>query len=261
MAKPRKTPPNYRVIASDLLELIDSGVVGPDQRLPTEAELVERYGVTRPTVRQAYRVLMDNNRVAHHGLSGYYVKSVKRRHFRLAESGRYRALQLSAPVSAPAAEPRTLRQEVSVELLTAEAKLRDRPLSLWFERGDTDPDEYVCRNVLHTVDYEPSHLTSTYLPLHLGEGTAFRRPQEMEQDAATFLAQQLGEEVSGFSDHLSGRIATEREMRLLELQEATMVFELIRQVWFLGGVPLMLEKLVVEAVGAEFEHDIRTGDM
>jgi GntR family transcriptional regulator len=51
--------PMYRQIAEDLREQIESGRLVPGQHLPTELELRERYGVSRNTVRDAVKWLMN----------------------------------------------------------------------------------------------------------------------------------------------------------------------------------------------------------
>ena len=45
--------PLYRRIESDLRERIRAGALAPGARVPTELELMDRYGVSRATVRQA----------------------------------------------------------------------------------------------------------------------------------------------------------------------------------------------------------------
>jgi GntR family transcriptional regulator len=51
--------PLYRMIAEDLRDQIDNGGLEPGQQLRTETELVEHYGASRNTVRDAIRWLMS----------------------------------------------------------------------------------------------------------------------------------------------------------------------------------------------------------
>jgi len=53
----------YEQIADQLRGLILEGALRPGQRLPTEAELSERFGASRATVREALRVLATQNLV------------------------------------------------------------------------------------------------------------------------------------------------------------------------------------------------------
>jgi len=47
------TPPQYRRIATELRTEIEQGALTPGDALPSEAALMERYGVARGTARQA----------------------------------------------------------------------------------------------------------------------------------------------------------------------------------------------------------------
>src|SRR5579859_3639339 len=51
--------PLYRMIAGDLRDQIDTGGLQPGQQLRTETELVEHYGASRNTVRDAIKWLMS----------------------------------------------------------------------------------------------------------------------------------------------------------------------------------------------------------
>ncbi|MET7676285.1 winged helix-turn-helix domain-containing protein, partial [Streptomyces seoulensis] len=56
---PRSQPSRVtsRVVADTLRTRIDTGVLRPGERLPTQAELAEEFGVERGTVREALRIL------------------------------------------------------------------------------------------------------------------------------------------------------------------------------------------------------------
>jgi DNA-binding FadR family transcriptional regulator len=53
----RRVRKAFEQVAEQLRELITSGVLGPGQRLPTEAMLAAEFGVSRATVREALRLL------------------------------------------------------------------------------------------------------------------------------------------------------------------------------------------------------------
>ncbi len=61
-------PPQYRRIAAELRTAIEAGDLRPGDALPSEAALVERYGVSRGTARQALADLEGAGLIeAHHG--------------------------------------------------------------------------------------------------------------------------------------------------------------------------------------------------
>jgi len=66
--------PLYHVVASDLRNKINEGVWPPESRLPNEAELCKRYGVSRITVRHAVAILVSEGLVVRSQGSGTFVR-------------------------------------------------------------------------------------------------------------------------------------------------------------------------------------------
>ncbi len=63
----------YRQVADQLRLLIESGEYGVGDRMPTERELAERLGISRPTVREALIALEVEGRIRIRVGSGIYV--------------------------------------------------------------------------------------------------------------------------------------------------------------------------------------------
>ena len=63
----------YRQVAEQIRMLIESGELPAGERLPAERELAERFGVSRPTVREALIVLEVEGRVQIRMGSGVYI--------------------------------------------------------------------------------------------------------------------------------------------------------------------------------------------
>src|SRR5256885_11024159 len=66
--------PKHRQISRQLLAEIAAGKYAPSGRLPSEAQLVERFGVSRPTAARALRDLQDQGLVERRVGSGTYVR-------------------------------------------------------------------------------------------------------------------------------------------------------------------------------------------
>ncbi|HVY51842.1 MAG TPA: GntR family transcriptional regulator [Devosia sp.] len=64
--------PLYKQVKDRLLELLADGSVPPMGKLASERELVERYGVSRITVRQAMRELVAEGHLRSHPGKGFY---------------------------------------------------------------------------------------------------------------------------------------------------------------------------------------------
>lgn len=57
VGKVLRTPKTAELIANHLRGQIVRGELAPDESLPSEVELMEQFGVSRPTMREAYRIL------------------------------------------------------------------------------------------------------------------------------------------------------------------------------------------------------------
>ena len=55
-----KNKPIYKQLVDEILEDIKQGRLNPEDKLPTERELAERLGISRGTVKKAYKELADN---------------------------------------------------------------------------------------------------------------------------------------------------------------------------------------------------------
>src|SRR5262245_23241679 len=66
--------PKHRQISHQLLAEIAAGKYGPTGRLPSEAQLVERFRVSRPTVGRALRDLQDQGLIERRVGSGSFVR-------------------------------------------------------------------------------------------------------------------------------------------------------------------------------------------
>jgi GntR family transcriptional regulator len=72
MAARRSVVPVHQRLSADLRELIEAGDLGDGERLPTEVELADRYGVSRQTVRRAFQDLVAEGLVRRVPGSGTY---------------------------------------------------------------------------------------------------------------------------------------------------------------------------------------------
>lgn len=70
---PESPLPLYRQLADLLLERIQSGEYAPGQRIPSEPQLASRFGIGRPTVRQATDLLVRRRCLERRRGSGTYV--------------------------------------------------------------------------------------------------------------------------------------------------------------------------------------------
>ena len=72
---PETTPTKYQRVFEDLRKEILSGKYKPGQKLPSEADLVKRFGTSRITVGRAVKELQDRDLVERRAGSGTYVRA------------------------------------------------------------------------------------------------------------------------------------------------------------------------------------------
>ena len=68
-----KNKPIYKQLVDEILEDIKQGRLNPEDKLPTERELAERLGISRGTVKKAYKELADNGVIEVIQGSGSYI--------------------------------------------------------------------------------------------------------------------------------------------------------------------------------------------
>ncbi len=113
----RSSPiPLYYQLSQQLEEAISSGVLKPGDRIDTEVEIAQRYGLSRPTVRQAIAELVAKGLlVRRRGVGTQVVHSQLRRPVELTS--------LYDDLARASHQPQT--RVLSVELVPAEGKVAE----------------------------------------------------------------------------------------------------------------------------------------
>ncbi|HAS0882906.1 TPA: GntR family transcriptional regulator [Enterobacter roggenkampii] len=144
--------PMYRQIADALREKISAGELNPGDALPTESSLQEAFNVSRVTVRQALKLLTEEQIVESIQGSGTYVKE---------ERVNYDIYQLTGFYEKLADRNVDTHSEVSIfEVLKADAKLAEK-LNL----SHDDKVWHVKR--VRFIKQKPVNLEETWMPLAL----------------------------------------------------------------------------------------------
>lgn len=144
--------PMYRQIADALREKISAGELKPGDALPTESSLQEAFNVSRVTVRQALKLLTEEQIVESIQGSGTYVKE---------ERVNYDIYQLTGFYEKLADRNVDTHSEVSIfEVLKADSKLAEK-LNL----SHDDKVWHVKR--VRFIKQKPVNLEETWMPLAL----------------------------------------------------------------------------------------------
>jgi DNA-binding GntR family transcriptional regulator len=218
----RRRPSLVEQVRHGLLEDLATGKLEPGAKLANESELAERFGVSRSTIREAVRALMDAGLLARrHGSGTYVIASPRTRHpleTTVSYTGMIRAsghepgeAVVSKEVRRPADDER--------ELLV----LDDGEMVVDVER-------------IRLADGRPIIYSRDRIPAQLLSGTD---SQSLDPSLYTLLAR-AGHPVTSASAHLMPTVATARLARLLEIKRGTPLLHIDQVDYDHHGRPVML---------------------
>ncbi|MBK0868928.1 GntR family transcriptional regulator [Saccharopolyspora sp. HNM0986] len=192
------TRPMYEVIRGDLLEQITTGSLPPEDRLPSEKELAERYGVSRMTVRQALDALVRERLVVRRRGAGSFVAPPRVRSRRLNRLGPF-------------------GDEVAEEVTTTELRraVVHPPGRVGEVLGLDETAEVVRLFRLRTVDGTPAAVQESWVPVAAAPGLA--RAELVAGSLYRTLAERCGVAVSWAEQEITACAATKELAGLLQV--------------------------------------------
>ncbi len=213
--------PLYHQLKSVILNAIQSGELQPEDRLPTENELAQTFGVSKITVRQALRELSDLGYVRREQGRGTFVARVRleqgpRELTGFTEEMRRHGL---------AACSRVLEWGV----MPAGAVLADR-------LGIDAPSQVYFLKRLRIADGEPMGVQTAYVPLELAPGL----PGEPMEDASLYevIERRYGRRPSRAREIHSAVLAEGEDAELLGVPAGTPALAAERITYLETGRPL-----------------------
>jgi GntR family transcriptional regulator len=234
--------PAYRQIADQLRAAIESGELRPGDRLPSEAELVERYGTAHGTVREAIAVLRAEGLVIARQGRGVFVRTPPMVH-RFGSADHLRQHGVAAPSGSR--EHRLLE----VGPVAPPAQVAERL------RLGADAMALVRRYLLF-VDNEPVQLSDSYFDYEKLRGTRLAEAGDIPRSAKrpfpgvvvdpgthsklvdAELKATLGISVDHFFDEISVAMTpTPDEARSLRISRRAPVIRLLRTYYDTTGQP------------------------
>jgi GntR family transcriptional regulator len=210
--------PDYQRIASDLRERIHRGELAPGAQIPTEAELMEQYGKSRSTVRNALVVLRSAGLVEGGSTRGNFVREHRPLTITATRYERERGASANdAYKDEVEAQGRKHRAEFTLVILPATQAIADR-LSV-------EVDTFVvCRSEILYLDDRPNAIQTSYYPMDIAAETELAKKEDIPRGTIRVL-KELGHEEVGHRDEVSPRMPTEEEERLLQLGAGVPVLE------------------------------------
>jgi GntR family transcriptional regulator len=228
--------PPFRQIADQLRQSIQSHELRPGDRLPSERELVDRYGTAHATVRQAIALLISDGLVRPQQGRGVFVRERPPLVHRLEAT---RRILTEARSQGRQAEAR-LR---SVETVTPPLDVASR-LNLDPEKGALT----VLRRYVIVVDGEPIQLADSYFDAGLVADTPIAGTDNITSGR---IDQELRDRFNlvprRFLDEFTARMPTPDERRSLQLLPGTPVIDLLRTYSDPSQGPFEVARLIIAA--------------
>uniref|UniRef100_A0AAU2A827 GntR family transcriptional regulator n=1 Tax=Streptomyces sp. NBC_00093 TaxID=2975649 RepID=A0AAU2A827_9ACTN len=237
----------YQQVAAAIREAILSGEFEPDSLLPSEAQLMARYGVSRPTVRNAIAALRAEGLIdVRHG-KGSFVRPAQQpaltleRRITRTTDGTF--VMPGGDAWDEAEEPSTYR--------TRTTKDTGRLLQLGEEEA-----LFGCDRLLTHPSTGTRAMHRTLIPFEVAERVPLLAEEPGMQPAEIYrLLAQDGHKLT-WSETVRARMPLPDERTTLRLPDATPVLLLARVTHGTDGSPLLLEELRTGADRAELAYRI-----
>src|SRR3954469_25653999 len=215
-------PSPYRQIAADLREAIRRGELGPGDKLPSETELINHYGVARMTVRQALSELRAEGLVVPEHGRGVFVRA--RPPVRRLASDRFARRHRQAGKAAFLAEAEGLGKPTVDEIQVSEAAPPDRVRDLLRLPSRA---RVVTRSRRYLLDGQPVELATSYIPSDIARGTKIAQTDTGPGGIYARL-EEMGHELAEFVEEVSVRMPTPGERRRLRMGAGVPVMAVLR---------------------------------
>lgn len=214
--------PLYVKIRESIREDISRGILKRGDKLPSEDELAQRFGVSRMTVRQGITDLIDEGLLyRRHGVGTFVAhQHLERDHSRLTNFFEISSL-----------DGIDVRESVlKLELMPAKLKIAK---ALNLQEGDM----VICVKTLRYSDNVPVTIHEAYVPHRL-----FHELLQEEQQAATEnlwkFYERCGYKVKRAIQKLEARQAAEEQASILEIEEGAPILYKERTIFADDGTPI-----------------------
>jgi GntR family transcriptional regulator len=248
---PTSDRPVFRQIADHVRDAIARGELREGDRVPSESQMMEHYGVTRVTIRHALQVLQaEGLLVAHHG-RGVFVRP-RPPVLRLSGdrfSRKYREAGLGAFAAEMQRLGRSPRQELrEIAEIAAPAFVVER---LKLRAGQ----KVLVRRRRMLADDVPMQLADSYVPSTIARGTALF--SEDSGPGGTYARiEERGHRLTRAREELQARMPSPEERGLLQLDPGVPIVNLVRTAYDADDKAVEVFDSVVAADKHLFVYDV-----
>jgi DNA-binding GntR family transcriptional regulator len=193
-------PPKYAQVVAEIKRRIESGEYAPGSLLPSEHQLVDSFGVSRPTIVKSLSALRQDGWIETQQGKGSFVRG------RSALAGAERTRPAQGVLELP-------ETKLSGSLIQAGVKLA--PSYVTTLLGLDQGARAFLRQRLLSDAGEPVELASLWLPLELAKGTDFASPELLGESVRQHLQARKKVRLDHAVERISARKPTGEEAGLL----------------------------------------------
>jgi GntR family transcriptional regulator len=224
------TPPKYAQVIEAIQRRIEGGEYPPGSLLPSEHQLADEFGIARPTVVRALRVLRQDGWIETQQGKGSFVR------------GRPALAAMVSQRRGQAELDRDESQEPGELIEARMAKLPQRVAAL-LGASAGEPlgagRELLCRRRLVRADGEASELVTWWVPAEVAEGTGLADPAPLRGGVRAHLAKRKGIRIDHVIEQVTARVPAAHETKLLGITKATPVLALYVAAREASGRPVL----------------------
>jgi DNA-binding GntR family transcriptional regulator len=206
----------YGRIAADLRKAIADGDLTAEIEFPSEAQLMDRYGTSRVTVRKALAQLEQEGLVVARAGRGRTVRERPHMTYRpQSDEAPRRSRVMDRFMTNMTDEGRSPSQQIDVKIEGADRLVAER-------YGVPKGTPMAVRRRVRSIDGEPFNINDTYYLLDLVKDTPIMNPADMPEGSNSIITRLLGREVRAIDEYYI-RMPTPEESTRLALPTGTPV--------------------------------------
>lgn len=217
--------PKYLQIADGLAQQIREGVLAPGDQLPSESEVIKRYGGSVGTVRKAVAELRTAGLVETHHGRGSFVK--RRPPVRRKSSDRFRRSHRKAGKAAYLAESEQAGSTPSVQVLYVGPM--DVPEEIAERLRVEAGTKVLARRRLYFSDGIPTEEATSYLPWDVVKDIPEMFAENPGGGGIYARLEEHGNTLAEYVETVRARLATKQETAALSLSPGAPVIHLTRE--------------------------------